>query len=94
MDFTSSSKYFAEFCLVLFINSTVETLIVLFSCRPAVEENVPLRSEYLSPNSDVSSSTGKPKKKRAGRPRRTDGHDYDTDYNSSGDELDDNDFDR
>lgn len=76
-----------------FINPTVETLIVLLSRRPAVEENVPLRSEYLySPNSDMSSSIGKPKKKRAGRPRRTDG--YDTDYNSSGDELDDNDFDR
>lgn len=42
--------------------------------------------------SETASSIGKPKKRRAGRPRRADGHD-DTDYNSSGDELDDNDFD-
>ncbi|CAJ1070045.1 occludin [Xyrichtys novacula] len=42
-------------------------------------------------NSDIPSSAGRPKKRR---PRRADGQDYDTDYNSSGDELDDDDFDR
>lgn len=47
-----------------------------------------------SSNSEVASSTGRPKKRRHGRPHRADGQDYDTDYNSSGDELDDNDFDR
>lgn len=44
--------------------------------------------------SEVGSSHGQPKTRRPGRPRRTDGQDYDTDYNSSGDELDDDDFDR
>lgn len=61
--------------------------------QPAVEEAVPLQaaSPYNS-NSETESSIAKPKKKRAGRPRRADGHDYDTDYASSGDELDDDDF--
>lgn len=52
-----------------------------------VEDDLPLQNGTYS---DLSSS--KPKKRRARRPRR-DGQDYDTDYNSSGDELDDNDFD-
>lgn len=48
---------------------------------------------YSSGSEMASSAAGKPKKRRAGRPRRTDGQD--TDYASSGDELDnDNDFDR
>ncbi|XP_060765596.1 uncharacterized protein LOC132873813 [Neoarius graeffei] len=61
----------------------------------AVEHNVPLQNSapYYS-SSDMASSASKPKKKRAGRPRRTDGKDYDTDYASSGDELDDEDFSR
>ncbi|MEQ2263182.1 hypothetical protein XENORESO_004232 [Xenotaenia resolanae] len=45
-----------------------------------------------SSSSEAASSSGQPKKRRAGRPRRSDGRD-DTDYNSSGDELDDDDFD-
>uniref|UniRef100_W5UIU0 Occludin n=1 Tax=Ictalurus punctatus TaxID=7998 RepID=W5UIU0_ICTPU len=58
-----------------------------------VEHHLPVRSTvpYYS-SSDMGSSASKPKKKRAGRPRRTDGNDYDTDYASSGDELDDEDF--
>lgn len=68
---------------------------VLLSYRPPVENDVPLYSGApYSNTSEVSSSTGHPKKRRAGRPRRANGQDYDTDYNSSGDELDDNDFDR
>lgn len=52
--------------------------------RPPVEENVPLRNGApYSTNSDIASSSGRPKRRR----------DYD-DYNSSGDELDDDDFDR
>uniref|UniRef100_UPI0037E75BC9 occludin n=1 Tax=Semicossyphus pulcher TaxID=241346 RepID=UPI0037E75BC9 len=62
---------------------------------PAVEEALPLNNGApYSSNSDMPSSAGRPKKRRAGRPRRADGQDYDTDYNSSGDELDDDDFDR
>ncbi|XP_010772525.1 occludin, partial [Notothenia coriiceps] len=61
--------------------------------RPA-EENMPLQNGApYSSVSEVASSRGKPKKRRAGRPRRADGQEYETDYNSSGDELDDNDFD-
>ncbi|KAK2818572.1 hypothetical protein Q5P01_024133 [Channa striata] len=65
-----------------------------YSPQPAVEQHLPLQNgvPYI-PTSDVSSSVGKPKKRRPGRPRRADGQDYDTDYNSSGDELDDDDFD-
>lgn len=60
---------------------------------PLVEENLPLQNgAAYSSNSDMPSSVGRPKKRRAGRPRRADGQDYDTDYNSSGDELDDDDF--
>lgn len=52
-------------------------------CRP-LEESVPLRNGApYSTHSEVASSTGRPKRRR----------DYD-DYNSSGDELDDDDFDR
>ncbi|XP_072514592.1 occludin [Salminus brasiliensis] len=58
-----------------------------------VEHNIPVQNSapYYS-SSDVGSSASRPKKRRAGRPRRTDGKDYDTDYASSGDELDDQDF--
>ncbi|KAI4882332.1 hypothetical protein NFI96_017510, partial [Prochilodus magdalenae] len=58
-----------------------------------VEHNIPVQNSapYYS-SSDVTSSASRPKKRRAGRPRRTDGKDYDTDYASSGDELDDQDF--
>ncbi|KAM6976185.1 occludin [Tautogolabrus adspersus] len=61
---------------------------------PAVEEMLPLQNAIYSHTSEVPSSSGRPKKRRAGRPRRADGQDHDTDYNSSGDELDDDDFDR
>ncbi|XP_074546053.1 occludin [Halichoeres trimaculatus] len=61
---------------------------------PVVEADVPLQNGAPYSNSEVPSSAGRPKKRRAGRPRRADGQDYDTDYNSSGDELDDDDFDR
>ncbi|XP_030623914.1 occludin [Chanos chanos] len=55
-----------------------------------VDHSVPLNSAvpYAS-SSEMASSAGRPKKRRARRPRRADGQDYDTDYNSSGDELDD-----
>ncbi|KAM9338314.1 occludin [Symphorus nematophorus] len=57
-----------------------------------VEEDLPLQNGApYSTNSDVPSSAGRPKKRRPRRPRRADGQDYDTDYNSSGDELDDDD---
>lgn len=60
-----------------------------------MEEDLPLRNGVpYTTNSEVASSAGRPKKRRAGRPRRADGQDYDTDYNSSGDELDDDDFNR
>lgn len=62
-----------------------------YTPQPVVEEAVPLNASVpYSSNSEAASSVGRPKKKRAGRPRRIDG--YDTDYNSSGDELDDDDF--
>lgn len=63
-------------------------------CRD-VEHNIPVQNSapYYS-SSDMGSSASKPKKKRARRPHRTDGKDYDTDYASSGDELDDQDFSR
>lgn len=64
------------------------------SLRPA-EEEVPLQNGVpYSNSSEVASSAGRPKKRRAGRPRRADGQDNDTDYYSSGDELDDDDFNR
>lgn len=60
-----------------------------------MEEDQPLQNGVpYTTNSEVASSSGRPKKRRAGRPRRADGEGYDTDYNSSGDELDDDDFDR
>lgn len=53
-------------------------------CRPPMEEGVPLRNGApYSANSEIASSAGRPRRRR----------DYD-DYNSSGDELDDDDFDR
>ncbi|KAG9353778.1 hypothetical protein JZ751_011901 [Albula glossodonta] len=61
-------------------------------------EDIPLRNMApYSSGSEMTSSVGKPPKRRARRPRRADGQDYDTDYNTGGesaDELDDNDFDR
>ncbi|KAM6902030.1 occludin isoform 1-T2 [Lycodopsis pacificus] len=61
---------------------------------PPPEVDLPLQNGApYSTNSDAPSSAGRPKKRRAGRPRRADGQDYETDYNSSGDELDDDDFD-
>ncbi|XP_031698056.1 occludin-like, partial [Anarrhichthys ocellatus] len=67
--------------------------ICSLSHRPP-EVDLPLhnRAPYIT-NSDAPTSAGRPKKRRAGRPRRADGQDYETDYNSSGDELDDHDFD-
>lgn len=61
---------------------------------PSVVQDLPLQnSAPYSSISEVGSSNGQPKTRRPGRPRRADGQDYDTDYNSSGDELDDDDFD-
>ncbi|XP_076842768.1 occludin [Brachyhypopomus gauderio] len=57
-------------------------------------QDVPLQSAapYYS-SSEVGSSVSHPKKRRARRPRRTDAYSKDdTDYASSGDELDDEDF--
>ncbi|TRY88155.1 hypothetical protein DNTS_029457 [Danionella cerebrum] len=63
------------------------------SLKSAIDRDVPLRSSLpLSSGSEMNSSVGRPKKRRAGRPRTTDGRDHDTDYASSGDELDDDDF--
>ncbi|TKS84881.1 Occludin [Collichthys lucidus] len=63
-----------------------------YTPQPA-EEEVPLQNGVpYSTSSEVASSAGRPKKRRAGRPRRADGQDNDTDYYSSGDELDDDDF--
>ncbi|CAM9283585.1 unnamed protein product [Lampetra planeri] len=56
---------------------------------PVVEDNLPLQNAAPYSNSEATSSAGRPKKRRPGRPRRADGQDYDTDYASSGDELDD-----
>ncbi|KAG5835125.1 hypothetical protein ANANG_G00268830 [Anguilla anguilla] len=56
-------------------------------------EEVPLQSMPFSSGSEPASSVAKPKKRRARRPSAADGQDYETDY-STGDELDDNDFDR
>ncbi|XP_056096668.1 occludin [Rhinichthys klamathensis goyatoka] len=54
---------------------------------------LPVRSSVpMSSGSEMSSSAGRPKKRRAGRPRTGDARDRDTDYASSGDELDDEDF--
>ncbi|XP_068191558.1 uncharacterized protein marveld2a [Antennarius striatus] len=54
-----------------------------YSPHPAVEENLPLNNAApYGTNSDIASSAGRPRRRR----------DYD-DYNSSGDELDDDDFD-
>ncbi|KAM7392299.1 hypothetical protein PAMA_007421 [Pampus argenteus] len=65
-----------------------------YTPQPPVEDNLRLHnSAPYSSNSEGASSAGRPKKRRAKRPRR-DGQDYETDYASSGDELDDNDFDR
>lgn len=50
-----------------------------------MEEHVPLHNGApYSTNSDIASSSGRPKRRR----------DYNDDYNSSGDELDDDDFDK
>ncbi|XP_061589155.1 MARVEL domain-containing protein 2 [Cololabis saira] len=64
-----------------------------YTPQPVVED-LPLHNGApYSSSSEVPSSAGRPKKRRARRPRAANGQDYDTDYNSSGDELDDNDFD-
>ncbi|KAM9841356.1 occludin [Aulostomus maculatus] len=60
-----------------------------YAPQPAAEENLPLQNAPYHSASDVPSSAGRPKKRRPGRPRRVDGQDYETDYASSGDELDD-----
>ncbi|XP_026129979.1 occludin [Carassius auratus] len=58
-----------------------------------LEHGLPIRSSVpLSSGSEMNSSAGRPKKRRAGRPRTADRRDHDTDYASSGDELDDDDF--
>ncbi|XP_035996528.1 occludin isoform X2 [Fundulus heteroclitus] len=64
-----------------------------YTPQPVVENRSLQNGAPYSSSSEIASSSGRPKKRRAGRPRRADGQDYDTDYNSSGDELDDNDFD-
>ena len=64
--------------------------------RPRLDEDF-LASNSAAPYSSISepaSSTAKPKKRRPRRARQPDGQTYETDYNSSGDELDDDDYDR
>lgn len=66
------------------VSCSLSVLICSSSHRPPVEENLPLRNGGpYSSSSDKLSSAGKPRRR----------NDYD-DYNSSGDELDDDDFDR
>lgn len=66
------------------VSCSFSVLICSSSHRPPVEENLPLRNGGpYSSSSDKLSSAGKPRRR----------NDYD-DYNSSGDELDDDDFDR
>uniref|UniRef100_A0A8C0YFM8 Occludin n=1 Tax=Cyprinus carpio carpio TaxID=630221 RepID=A0A8C0YFM8_CYPCA len=58
-----------------------------------IEHSVPVRSPVPpSSGSEMNSSAGRPKKRRAGRPRTADSREHDMDYASSGDELDDDDF--
>ncbi|KAM4719541.1 occludin [Anableps anableps] len=66
---------------------------ISYTPQPVVENRPLQNGAPYSSSSEIASSVGRPKKRRPGRPRRVDGQDYDTDYNSSGDELDDNDFD-
>ncbi|XP_028457599.1 occludin [Perca flavescens] len=62
----------------------------IYTPQPSVEGNLPSQNgDPHSSYSDVPSSAGKPKKRRAPRSRQ----DNEADYNSSGDELDDDDFD-
>uniref|UniRef100_A0A3Q3BAW5 Occludin n=1 Tax=Kryptolebias marmoratus TaxID=37003 RepID=A0A3Q3BAW5_KRYMA len=74
-------------------NTSYDKPPVSYTPQPVVEDRHLQSSALYSGNSEIASSAGRPKKRRPGRPRRTDGQDCDTDYNSSGDELDDNDFD-
>ncbi|XP_029941132.1 occludin [Salarias fasciatus] len=63
-----------------------------YSDGPAtIAEDLPLQNGAPY-GSEAASSGGRPKKRRPRRARRADGQEYDTDYNSSGDELDDNEF--
>lgn len=81
-------------CCIKAILCYLYCVCVCVWCR-AAEHNVPVQnSAPFYSSSDMGSSASRPKKKRAGRPRRADGRDYDTDYASSGDELDDHDFSR
>lgn len=65
-----------------------------YSPVPRAEHDLPVHtSAPYSSSSEVASSTAKPKKRRPRRARRPDGQEYETDYNSSGDELDDDDYD-
>uniref|UniRef100_A0AAV2IV80 Occludin n=1 Tax=Knipowitschia caucasica TaxID=637954 RepID=A0AAV2IV80_KNICA len=61
-----------------------------YTPQPAVEEALPLNAAVPYSHSEADSSVVPSSKRRAGHPRRMDG--YDTDYGSSGDELDDDDF--
>ncbi|KAF6714749.1 Occludin [Oryzias melastigma] len=61
--------------------------------QPVLEHQALQNAAPYNSSSEIASSYGMPKKPRPGRPRRINGQDYDTDYNSSGDELDDDDFD-
>uniref|UniRef100_A0A3Q0SKZ2 Occludin a n=1 Tax=Amphilophus citrinellus TaxID=61819 RepID=A0A3Q0SKZ2_AMPCI len=80
------------FCKDTFFTKTVKKNNSWFQL--SVVQDLPLQNGTLhSSISEVGSSNGLPKTRRPGRPRRADGQDYDTDYNSSGDELDDDDFD-
>uniref|UniRef100_A0A665UK58 Occludin n=1 Tax=Echeneis naucrates TaxID=173247 RepID=A0A665UK58_ECHNA len=63
-----------------------------YNPKPLMEKDMPSHNSVpYSSNSEVASSAGRQKKRRPLRPRRADGQENDTDYYSSGDELDDND---
>ncbi|CAL8318315.1 unnamed protein product [Lota lota] len=66
-----------------------------YSPVPRMDQDLPVHTSAApySSSSEVASSTAKPKKRRPRRARQPDGQAYETDYNSSGDELDDDDYD-
>lgn len=84
-------------CLFMFAwfigQASHSVTLLMFVLFREIRHELPVRSSVpLSSGSEFSSSAGRPKKRRAGRPRTADGRDRDTDYASSGDELDDEDF--
>ncbi|XP_056323156.1 occludin-like [Danio aesculapii] len=77
----------------MMIDLCVCVTLLMFVLFREIQKELPVRNSVpMSSGSEMNSSVGRPKKRRAGRPRTADGRDYDADYASSGDELDDEDF--